>query len=520
MQVLTGTQMKELDSQAIQNYGIPSLILMENAGRSIAEHLANRLLELEGRRVCLVCGKGNNGGDGLVVARQLLRLGAEVSCVVLSTPESLSAETATQASILAASGTPLRYLSRSSELPALEVALANSELVIDALLGIGVSGAPRGLYQPAIELINARDAFTVSVDLPSGLEADSGQVSGVCVKADLTVTLELPKLGLLLYPGRGYVGELLLGEVGYPAKLKAEYASGLEQIERGWVAERLPRRRPDSHKGSYGHVLVLAGSRGLSGAAILAAEAAERSGAGLVYLGYPESLGPVIEGRLIEAVKRALPESEGAFCAAAAEAALALIEADDIDVVALGPGLSRRPAAQAFVRQLLPQLDRPLVLDADGLNLISPLGAQQASLLRARRAPTVLTPHPGEFARLSGLSVAQIEADRVGRARQFAKEYGVTLVLKGVPTVTALPSGKILINSTGNSGLSSGGSGDVLTGLIAGLIAQGMAPEEAAPAGVYLHGALAERLKERLGERGMIAGDLVRTIPGVLKSFD
>jgi NAD(P)H-hydrate epimerase len=303
-------------------------------------------------------------------------------------------------------------------------------------------------------------------------------------------------------------------------KLCAAFESGFEQIERDWVAARLPRRRPDSHKGDYGHVLILAGSRGLSGAAILAGEAALRSGAGLAYLGYPESLSPVIEARLVEAVKRPLPEEEGAFSEAAVKPALALIEADDIDVVALGPGLSRRPSAQSFVKRLLPAIERPVVLDADGLNLISPLGAKGRSPLRARRAPTVLTPHPGEFARLTGQSIAEIEADRVGSARRFAEGQCVILVLKGVPTVTALPSGQALINSTGNSGLATGGTGDVLTGLIAGLIAQGMAPEDAAPAGVYLHGLAADWLKGRLGERGMIAGDLLRALPRVLKGFE
>jgi NAD(P)H-hydrate epimerase len=518
VKVLTGTQMKELDAQAMEAFGIPSLILMENAGRSIAEEIADRLLDLRGRRVTVVCGKGNNGGDGLVVARHLLQRGAQVESFVLGSPDALSPETSTQAKILESSGATLTYLTRDAELPALDAALAWAELIVDALLGIGVRGPLRGLYKRAIEWINAAQGFTVSVDLPSGLDADSGHVNGVCVEADVTVTLELLKLGLLLYPGRRYVGELLVGAIGYPPQLKAAFDSGLEQIERDWVAARLPRRRPDSHKGDYGHVLILAGSRGLSGAAILAGEAVLRSGAGLAYLGYPASLSPVIEARLVEAVKRPLPEADGVFSVAASKPALALIESDDIDVVALGPGISRRPSAKRFVERLLPAIDRPLVIDADGL--IGLVGANGRSPLSARRAPTVLTPHPGEFARLTGRSVNEIEADRVGSARGFAKEYGVTLVLKGVPTVTALPSGKVLINSTGNSGLATGGSGDVLTGLIAGLIAQGMDPEEAAPAGVYLHGRAADRLKARLGERGMIAGDLLRALPRALKEFE
>ncbi|MBI3660440.1 NAD(P)H-hydrate dehydratase [Candidatus Acetothermia bacterium] len=515
MKVLTGKAMAELDRIAIDEIGIPRLVLMENAGRSVFQIIQERVSEFAQKKIVIVCGKGNNGGDGLVVARHLMNAGASPQIFVLSLKEELSPDARVNAEIFERSEVSVRYLDDDAQLSELAQVLAHAELVVDAIFGTGFEGAARGLSAQAIELINVSPARVFSIDIPSGVEGDTGYVLGPAVLADVTVTLQLPKLGLFLYPGRGYVGELAIGTVGYPRSLVENFPSSYELVEECCVREHLPERKPDGHKGDFGRVLVIAGSRGMTGAATLAAESALRAGAGLVYLAYPESLSSVIEIKLTEVVKLSLPDSNGALTArslSAIEQALT-----HKTVVALGPGLSQSSQIAKLLTELLPQLKIPIVLDADGINNL-----KNSSVLSKKRlkAPLVLTPHAGELARLLGKTREDIEADRIGIAQQVATELGATLVLKGAPTVTALANGKVFINSSGNSGLATGGSGDVLTGLIVGLIAQGAKPEDAAVAGVYLHGRIADELKTKLGERGMIAGDLVRHLPKVMKEFE
>ncbi|MGQ9477039.1 MAG: NAD(P)H-hydrate dehydratase [Candidatus Bipolaricaulia bacterium] len=524
MKVLTGTQMAELDRLA-QEMGLDVLVLMENAGRSVAQALAERV-DLEGKRVVVLAGKGNNGGDGLVAARHLLSLGTAVRAFILGERGRLSPQAARNAMVLERAGAEVAYLPDEASLGlagGLEAQLEWADVIVDALLGLGIQGPVRGYYAKAIELINAAKAFVVAVDLPSGLEADTGQVSGPCVRADLTVTMGLPKLGLLLYPGREFAGEIAVGEVGYPRSLIEGFDSRLELIDRELVQRLLPKRRAYSHKGDYGKVFVLAGSRGYTGAAALAAEAALRAGAGLVTLGFPASLDPVMETKLTEVIKHPLPEADGSLAFAALEEIERALQAQLQDVLALGPGLSRRPETARLVKELVKRVSPslPIVIDADGLNNLSDEpGLIREAAAKGGEGRLVLTPHPGELSRLSKQTIAEIEADRVGAARSFATEYNVVLALKGVPTVVALPDGRCYLNSTGNSGLASGGSGDVLTGLIAGLMGQGLKPWEAAVCGVFLHGLIADRLKPETGERGMIAGDLVRKLPEVLREFE
>ncbi len=515
MKILTGKQMAELDRIAIEEIKIPSLILMENAGRSVFQVIRDRVPDLSQKKIMVVCGKGNNGGDGLVVARHLINHGAMAEIIVLSSPEDLSPDAKANAGILEQSDEIIHYVTDESNLSQLASMLSGADVIIDAIFGTGFVGEAHGLAAQVMELMNLSPAQVFSIDIPSGVEGDTGHVLGSAVLADVTVTLALPKLGLFLYPGRGYVGELTIGSVGYPRSLLQNFSSDYECVEEKWVREHLPLRKPEGHKGDFGRVLVIAGSRGMTGAATLTAESALRAGAGLVYLAYPESLSAVMETKLTEVVKLPMPDSDGALSSrslAAIEQALA-----DKTVVALGPGLSQGAQITKLVRTLLPKLNLPTVLDADGINSLKPL-----SLLRPkkRKAPLVLTPHAGELARLLGRVREEIEADRVGIAQHVATELGATLVLKGAPTVTALSDRRVFINSTGNSGLATGGSGDVLTGLIAGLIAQEMNPEDAAVVGVYLHGRVADELQQTLGERGMIASDLVRHLPYVLKEFE
>ncbi|MCS6937460.1 MAG: NAD(P)H-hydrate dehydratase [Candidatus Bipolaricaulota bacterium] len=515
MKVLTGAQMADLDRQAIEGLGIPSLVLMESAGRVVVEELGARFSDIARKKIVIVIGKGNNGGDGLVVARRLLDLGASVHVHALCSPKEFSAETRQQADILNKLGFPIQHCTKSKEMSALAQALGNTDIVIDAIFGTGFRGAARELAAEAIELINLSSAFVCAIDIPSGVEADTGHVLGPAVCADLTVTFELPKLGLLLYPGRQYVGELVVRPIGYPRKLIDQYASTMTLVGADWVRERLPPREPYSHKGDYGKVLVVAGSRGYTGAAALAAEAALRAGAGLVYLAVPESLLPAMEAKLTEVIKLGLPDIDGALASAALPKILEMLE--DKDVLVVGPGLGRHPQTVKTVQRLVAQASKPLVLDADGLNA---LGAEAEKLLVQRTAPTVLTPHPGELSRLIAKSVIEIESDRVGVARETAKQLHSVLVLKGVPTVTATPDGEVFLNSTGNSGLASGGSGDVLTGCLGGLLAQGLDSLTASVCAVYAHGRAADLMKPELGERGMIASDVLRALPAALREFE
>lgn len=410
----------------------------------------------------------------------------------------------------------LNYLPTKESLDKMGKALRGQDIIIDALLGIGIKGSVRGYYKKAIKLINDSPAKVFSIDVPSGLQADTGRVGGECVKADLTTTMELPKLGCLLYPGKRYVGKLKVAPVGYPQNLVKSFQSNCQLVDEKFVTENLPKRDPYSHKSDYGRVFILAGSKGMTGAACLAANSALRSGAGLVYLGIPESLNPILETKLTEVITLPLPDSQGVLSQEALPPIVDFLDQMRIDSVALGPGLSRNKEVANLLRNLLLQIKVPLVIDADGINnLIS-----DQKIFQKLKTDVIITPHPGELSRLINKNIVEIEAHRPQVAKQVAGEFAVNTCLKGVPTVTALPDGRLYINPTGNTGLASGGSGDVLCGLMAGLLAQGVEPAVAAPVGAYLHGLVADRLESTAGQRGMIAGDLVKALPQVLRKFE
>lgn len=518
MKLLTGEQMKEYDRIAIEDYAIPSQVLMEDAGHNIAEVMGEAIDELESAHVVVVSGKGNNGGDGLVAARHLIEMGISVATFLLGDPEKSSEETKRQIEILESSGHEITYLNEQEEFDKLHEAIGDADVVVDALLGIGVKGAVRSPMDSFIKWINESTALIVSVDMPSGVDADNGKEYGPCVQADLTITIEYPKLGLLLEPGGSSAGDVIVTQIVYPDELRDSFESGMTLVEEDAVLDWLPLRDPRGHKGSNGKVLLIAGSKGMSGAAILSAEAALRSGAGLVYMGFPESLSQVIESSVFEAVKIPLPENDGALALTSLDDIEAAIEEHQIDVVAIGPGLSLSSEIEDLLHQLLPKLNVPVVIDADGLNALA--NDEGMKLLKKLKIPVVLTPHPGELSRFNGLEISEIEAARVEIAEQTARDLDVTLVLKGVPTVIATSAGEIFINSSGNSGLATGGSGDVLTGLIAGLIGQGMEVEKAAAAGVFIHGLIADRLQPELGERAMLPRDLLAKMPEVMREFE
>lgn len=507
MKLATGAQMRELDRATIQDYGLPGCVLMENAGRALAE-AAWELLPPEGGRVLVLAGPGNNGGDGLVAARHLSGRGVETAVLLLGTIAELQGDAALNARY------GLQYGLTIIEDPDDETlggALELADVIVDALLGTGTTGEVRGRVREVIEMLELAEAPIVAADLPSGIHADTGAVLGAAVEAQVTVTFGLPQPGLVQYPGKAHAGDLRVIDIGLAPSLIDSLDLRLNLTEATDCQLMLPARSPDAHKGDAGRVLVVAGSPGLTGAATLTATGAARIGAGLITLAVPAPLHDIVEVKTTEVMTLPAPATpEGVFSPEAV--ALLLERARGANVAALGPGLSQREPLPEVVAALVRQLPVPLVLDADALNLL----AGQLDVLRDRGYPTVLTPHPGELARLLDRDLDEIQDDRVLAARETAELLECIVVLKGAATVIAAPDGEVWINPTGNSGLASGGMGDALTGMIAGLMAGGADPLEAAVAGVYLHGLAGDLAAAVLGPQGLLAGDLLAQVPAAI----
>lgn len=512
MKLVTGRQMAAIDRRAVAS-GASGFDLMENAGRGVFEAAVGRLRGISGKTVAVACGKGNNGGDGFVVARLLRAAQVPVQVFLLARSEDVSGDARAHLEQARSAGVEAQEVTREGDIEILTQGVAASDLIVDALLGTGLRGGARGLLAPAIEAINRAGRPVVAVDVPSGLDADTGRAEGPCVQAALTVTFALPRIGHFLFPGRALCGALRLVDIGIPdAAIEAE---GID-VHLTTAADArlwLPRRRPDAHKGDCGRVVVLAGSVGLTGAATLCASAAVRAGAGLVTVGVPSSLNDILEVKLTEAMTVPLPEVRRHRCLSLRARGEILRLVERADAVALGPGVGTHREAVELVHRLLADIPVPLVLDADGLNALT----GRPDLLKARPASTVITPHPGEFGRLTGRPVSELRADPIGCARAFAASYGAVVALKGAPTVVADPSGVVSVNPTGNAGMATGGAGDALTGVIVALIGQGLSPEVAARLGVYLHGAAGDLVRDRAGEIGLAAGDLVEGVPEVVR---
>lgn len=512
MYVVSADQMKMLDRKTIDDIGIPGAVLMENAGRGTVEHIRRRYPHVGTGRIVVLCGRGNNGGDGFVIARYFFNAGARVAVLLFAPGEQVSGDARVNMDAFLNMGGRVQEIADEAGWQEMAAEIAHAGLIVDALLGTGLSSEVKGLYRKVIEDVNAAAAPVVSVDIPSGLDATSGRILGTSVRADLTCTYGLPKIGLLVYPGAARVGTLEVVDIGIPHGLieaSGIHASLLEEIQ---FAGALPQRDPDSHKGTYGHVCVLAGSPGKTGAAALTAESAMRTGAGLVTLGVPESLNPVLEAKVTEVMTAPLPDAGSGMltpdCLPEVEGLLS-----GKSVIALGPGIGTGGEICRFVGQVLERAAVPVVLDADGLNAL----ADDVSALARCKVPVVITPHPGEMARLVAMDTAVVQQDRIGTASGFAEKYGVIVVLKGARTIVAEPGGTVCINPTGNPGMASGGMGDVLTGIIAGLIAQGLDPLPAAQLAVYVHGCIADDVAAQQGQVGMRATDLMAGIPRTLQ---
>ncbi|HZT28304.1 MAG TPA: NAD(P)H-hydrate dehydratase [Bryobacteraceae bacterium] len=508
MKILTAAQMREVDRRTIER-GIPGLVLMENAGQRVVELLAEKFAPLSSQRIVVLCGKGNNGGDGMVVARQVFtRFRPALDVVLLAPPEQLQGDAAENWRMLRACGCPVS--------PAITPAMHGATLVVDALLGTGIRGPAEGAVLEAIREINRGFplAKVVAVDIPSGMPSDSPFPGGEHARADFTVTFTAPKPAQVLAPNCNAVGELRVGAIGSPPELyEADPGITLSLVQPREFLHLLAPRRPGAHKGSFGHVLVIGGSRGKTGAAAMAGLAALRSGAGLVTVASAESAIPVIAGHAPELMTEPLPETDsGGISLRAFDYGRLPDIAANKDVLAIGPGVGTHPETVALVRRALEEFPHPAVVDADALNALAQTPFSASGRLR------VLTPHPGEMARLTGRTVADIEADRVEAARGLATGRQVTLVLKGQRSLIAFPDGRVWINPTGTPAMASGGSGDILTGLLAGFLGQFPAePGLAVAAAVYLHGLAGECGARELGEKPLIATDLLRFLPAALE---
>ncbi|MRN55393.1 NAD(P)H-hydrate dehydratase [Paenibacillus monticola] len=567
MYLVTAQQMRELDRETIERLGIPAIALMENAGRAIAEEIialcrrrgrgsaapasagsyeaggysvvgeysiadghakasgsggvdaawkgfmvsddvALTLDSAAAEHWLILVGKGNNGGDGLAAARYLSEAGVAVTLVYAVPPESLTGEAALQRDAAAAMGLSAVVYGRD------RLDFAECSGILDALLGTGAAGAPRGAYAELIAAANSSGKAIVSADIPSGLNADTGETHEPCIHASVTVCLAFLKRGLLQYPGAAAAGHVVVRSIGIPASLAREagvttYLLTPEVLRTRLDVDLSRCRSPEGHKGTYGHVLVAAGTMPMSGAGLLSARAALRSGCGLVTWALPQKLLPFVIGAAPELMLAAVGSSPDGSWEAGTAAELLKLSVER-DVMAVGPGLGRFTGDNDWLRRLWEETACPLVIDADALNI---LAEQDYSSWNNRRQPVILTPHPGEMARLAGLSTAEVQHDRIGLALAYAQEHGVILVLKGAHTVIATPEGQAYVNTTGHPGMGTGGAGDVLTGVISGLLAQGLKAVQAAAFGVYLHGLAGERAAyRRHNPASLIAGDIIEEL--------
>ena len=507
MILVTAEQMRACDQRTINDIGLPGMVLMENAAQGAVRVLLDQVGSLEGARVAVLAGRGNNGGDGLAMARILANQGALCEVYLLAEKSQLTGDAAMNLKVALACGVRVIEAPDEARLEALSGEIARHELFIDALLGTGLSKEVTGRYLAAIELLNQLEAPVMAVDIPSGLSADSGAPLGAAVMADFTATFGLVKQGLLL-DGEGYCGELFLVDISIPPAVEMDLEVECHLLEAELVAALINPRPAGAHKGSFGHLLVVGGSPGKSGAPCLAAMGGLRAGAGLVTACLPAGLGLVAEIKLTAAMSQPLAESaHGGLALEAAPTVLELMRTRQ--ALVLGPGLGREDVSLELARKLWADCPGSLLMDADGLFAL----AESWGGVKSGAAQAVITPHPGEAARLLGISTAQVQADRLGAARKLAAQGGAVAVLKGARSIIAEPGGAAWINLTGGPLLASGGSGDVLSGVIGGLMAQGLGSLEAALVGCFAHGLAADLAAEEYGQRGLAAEELADWLP-------
>ncbi len=513
MKVATAEQMQELDRKAIETYRIPGIVLMENAGRGATEVISNTFPDLQKMKIAIVAGKGNNGGDGFVIARYLLNRRISVKVYLLADSKGLRGDAETNFQIFQRMKGEVISVPSSKDYQKVKRELEKFDLLIDAIFGTGLDAEVRGYYREVIDHLNTLQKPIVAIDIPSGLDANTGKPFGTAVRASLTITFGLPKIGHVISPGLDYVGKLKLVDIGLPKKLVEEERIQTYLLEndeiRGWLSTP---RRPDTHKGDYGHLLVIAGSVGKTGAAAMACEAALRIGAGLVTLAIPKSLNAIMEVKLTEVMTEPLPETPKQTLSLRAFSSILRL-CENKKAVIIGPGIGTFKETQSLILKLMKTLNLPIILDADGLTAL----ATQPKTLPTTNRSLILTPHPGEMAKLIRSTPKDVQEDRISISRNFAQSHHVHLVLKGHRSLIATPKGEVFINPTGNPGMASGGTGDVLTGMIGGLICQGFDILPSLQMAVYLHGLAGDEMAQELGEKSLIARDIIEKIPALLQ---
>lgn len=509
MKLLTPQQMKAIDESAINDIGIPGIVLMENAAIQTVMKASQMIGDNKNPRVTVVAGAGNNGGDAFAVTRHLLAMGYEVSVFCMTDTGNLKGDAYTNVRILLNMGMDIPVIDDAAGLERLKKSCRESDLVIDGLLGTGLNRDVEGIMSEVMDVINNNASLVLSIDIASGVDGLTGKVRGNCIRADATVTFFLPKLGMVLYPGAGHIGELTVADIGIPYALAGDLDTPV-LMEKHDIRGMLPVRPMEGHKGTFGKPLIIAGSRGMTGAAYLSALAAYRTGSGLVKMIVPDDCLETLSVMLPEAVISGLPRQPDRERAYVLERLIS-----EADAVLIGPGLSRSNEAMQLLEEVAEKCDKPMVLDADALNLIS----GNRSLLEKLRCEAIITPHPAEMARLTGLSTTGVQDDRIGIAKRFADEFGLTVVLKGAGTVIASNDGRTAINPTGNHGMATAGAGDVLAGVIVSLLGQGLPPYEAAVAGVYLHGLAGDLTAAELGAAGVMATDIANNISRAISNI-
>jgi hydroxyethylthiazole kinase-like uncharacterized protein yjeF len=513
MELVTAAEMRALDRAAIEERKIPSLRLMENAGKAVVREMERQFGSLAAKTVTVISGKGQNGGDGFVVARLLRQRGCRVQVMLVTPSSTLTGDAATTLRKYTRARGRYAEVTSASARHVLKPVLEKSDLIVDGIFGTGLNAPVEGLAAHAIQAMNDAGRPIVAIDLPSGLSADTGEMLGAAVDAALTVTFARPKRGLYLGAGPRLTGVIRVADIGIPEDLVMRAKIPVSLLDAVTIRGLLPRRQRTAHKGSFGHAAIIAGSIGKTGAAAMSALAALRVGAGLVTVAVPRSVNDLLEVKLLEAMTLPVDATpEHTFAKSAGETLIGF--AAERTAVAIGPGIGRHPETADLVRDLVRDIRRPIVLDADGINAF----AGHRQLLRGLQTPVILTPHPGEMARLLEISTSAVQQDRLGTAARVASELNVHVILKGAGTVIAAPDGALAVNPTGNPGMATAGTGDVLTGMIVGLLAQQLSPWEAACAGVYLHGLAGDLAARRHGEMGLIARDVIEAIPSAIQN--
>ncbi len=512
MLIVTANQMQRMDRETIDTFGIPGRVLMENAGRGATHAFLNHVYGKDSGRVGVLAGRGNNGGDGFVMARYLSQKNIDVTVFLLSTVDRVGGDAAENLKLLKASKVKVVEIPDKERFIARQSHMRHISYWIDALLGTGLNSEVKGYFRQVIEFVNALQRPVFAVDIPSGLNADTGQPFGVCIQATATATFAFAKIGHVAYPGARYCGVVDVIDIGIPPTMAEKAGIQQKMITGDQIQALLGPRDPATHKGRTGHALVVAGATGKTGAAVMTATSAMRAGAGLVTLGIPQTLNAILESHVIEAMT--LPLSDQDTGLLLEEAFDDIVDAaDSKQALAVGPGLGTASHTRNLVYRMVKEIDLPLVIDADGLNNL----AGRLGCLEGRKSATILTPHPGEMARLTNTTTAHVQKDRITAARALAEQTTTHVVLKGARTLVATPDGDVLINSTGNPGMAAGGMGDVLTGLITGFLAQGHSAVDACALGVYLHGLAADLLNQKAAW-GYLATEVMDTIPLAIQS--